>query len=54
MEDEAGVVVLPDRLGRADVEEHGAVEGVRRGAELLHYEDTVVEHLAARLPDGKI
>ena len=37
---------VPDGLGGADVHEHGAVEGVGDGSELLDDEDAVVEHLA--------
>ena len=37
---------VPDGLGGADVHEHGAVEWIGDGAELLDDEDAVVEHLA--------
>ena len=37
---------VPDGLCGADVHEHGAVEGVGDGSELLDDEDAVVEHLA--------
>ena len=45
LSDEASASV-PDGLGGADVHEHGAVEGVGDGSELLDDEDAVVEHLA--------